>query len=557
MDISVSSLWGVLGIGALCFMQAGFAFLEKGFARSKNAGSAMIKHLVCFAIGSLTFILFGFGFMGPNGNAFIGRPDPFLQLNYTGGLPLYLQVCLLAFFCSTILAIVSGAIAERGAFIPFCLFSIVLCGFIFPVAAHWAQPGGWLYLLGFHDQGGALLNLTGGAAALAAAKMVGPRAEKYGPNKKPRAILGASVSSSALGVFIIAACWVVFTTVLSVLRAGQATEVLSKIMMNNVVALLVATISAFIVTHIRYGASDVTITFNGVLGGLAAVSAGSDIISPFGAAVIALVAVLVMIVGLDFVEGFLRIDDPVGSISVHGSCAIVGTVLTGFFGTGAEPYFLGVQALGTAAIFGWTLLLSLAFLFIIGRLVPLRVAPQAEQEGLDLSEHGLIGQCNLMPYAADNYLAYSSAEEAVPEAAFPIPGGPEKPAAPAPAAAERSALKITTVAIVTRPEKFEALKQAMYAIGITGMTVYNVMGCGIQKGASELYRGTPVEINVRPKIKVEIVVCKVPVRTVIETAKRVLGTGHIGDGKIFQYDTENVIKIRTGEEAYDALQDVE
>lgn len=560
MDISITSLWGILGISAMFFMQAGFAFLEKGFSRSKNAGSAMIKHLVWFAIGSLTFLIIGYGFMNSGRSTLIGIPDSFLESSNSGDFSLYLQVCLLALFSATILSILSSAIAERGSFIPFCIFSVLLCGFIFPVALHWTQPGGWLYLLGFHDQGGALLHLSGGTVALVAAKMVGARSGKYGANKKPNAILGSSISSSALGVSIIAFCWIQFVTVLSVFRSGQVTETLVRIIMNNVVALLVAIVASFIITHIRYGISDITITLNGVLCGLVAVSAGNDIISPLGAGIISLLAVFVMILSLSFVEETLRIDDPSGSISVHWVGCIVGTILTGFFGTDASPSFLGIQALGCAVITGWVLISSAVFLFIIGKILPLRVSQQAEHNGLDLSEHGLISQNSMMLGDIDNSIYYSSEEHesisttALTEQKVSVGADTALASTSAPGV---DTPKLTTIAIVTRPEKFEVLKQAMYDIGITGMTVYNVMGCGIQKGASKLYRGLPVEINVRPKIKVEIVICKVPVRSVIETAKKVLGTGNIGDGKIFQYATENVIKIRTGEEAYDALQDIE
>ena len=565
---AVNTIWVLLGAALVFFMQAGFAMCEAGFTRAKNTGNILMKNLMDFCIGTPLYWLFGYGIMFGAGTALFGWIDPFIMKDYShilpAGVPLWAYAIFQTVFCATSATIVSGAMAERTKFSAYCIYSAAISLFIYPVSGHWIWGGGWLAEMGFHDfAGSTAVHMVGGVCALIGAKILGPRAGKYGKDGKPRAILGHNLSIAALGVFILWFCWFGFNGASTV---GMDSDGLigsaSLVFFNTNLAAAVATLTTMIFTWIRYGKPDVSMTFNAALAGLVGITAGCDAVNPFGAALIGLACGFVIVLAVEFFDKIAKIDDPVGAISVHGVCGSLGTVLTGLFATGGTTMkgvfygggfrFLGIQALGVLATAAWTGLMITAVFLLIRKTIGLRADAADEIMGLDRSEHGL-----LTAYAG---FAVS------PEEGFEAPAEASVPAAPArvsvPAAAKKPEREAgvpvyTRVQIICRPASLESLKKAMNGIGITGMTVTNVMGYGMQKGKPEYYRGTPVEVTLLPKVQVDIVVSKVPVSQVIETARGVLYTGHIGDGKIFVQDVENVVRVRTGEEGYDALQSEE
>jgi Amt family ammonium transporter len=563
---AVNTIWVLLGAALVFFMQAGFAMCEAGFTRAKNTGNILMKNLMDFCIGTPLYWLFGFGIMFGAGTAAFGWIDPFILKDYAGvlpeGVPKWAYAIFQTVFCATSATIVSGAMAERTKFSAYCVYSAAISLLIYPVSGHWIWGGGWLADMGFHDfAGSTAVHMVGGVCALIGAKMLGPRIGKYGKDGKPKAILGHNLSIAALGVFILWFCWFGFNGASTV---GMDSDALitsaGLVFFNTNLAAALATLVTMVFTWIRYGKPDVSMTFNAALAGLVGITAGCDAVDPFGAAVIGVVCGLVMSLSIGFFDRVAKIDDPVGAISVHGVCGALGTLLTGFFATGVSTekgvlygggfHFLGVQALGVVSVIAWTgIVITLVFL-LIKKTIGLRADTADEALGLDRSEHGLTTAYAGFAILPDGSLAEepSPLPEAVPAAA----------AAPAPRAAKEKAPDApvyTRVQILCRPGSLESLKAAMNRIGSTGMTVTNVMGYGAQKGKPEYYRGTPVETTLLPKVQVDIVVSKVPVREVIDTARSVLHTGHIGDGKIFVQDVENVVRVRTGEEGYDALQD--
>ncbi len=559
-----NTIWVLLGAALVFFMQAGFAMCEAGFTRAKNTGNILMKNLMDFCIGTPLYWLFGFGIMFGAGTALFGRIDLFIRGEYgsvlPAGVPLWAYAIFQTVFCATSATIVSGAMAERTRFSAYCLYSAAISLFIYPVSGHWIWGGGWLAQLGFHDfAGSCAVHMLGGVCALCGAKILGPRLGKYGRDGKPRAIPGHNLSLAALGVFILWFCWFGFNGASTVgMDSDGLIETAGLVFFNTNLAAALATLTAMIITWLRYGKPDVSMTFNAALAGLVGITAGCDAVSPFGAAVIGIVSGAAVILGVEFFDRKAKIDDPVGAISVHGVCGCLGTVLTGLFATGRSTAkgvfygggfgFFGVQCLGVLCTAAWAAAaVSLVFL-LINKTVGLRADADDEVMGLDRSEHGLITA----------YSGFAVMPEGSPEEAAPVPAAPEAvQEAPAPRKkAEKAPGEpvFTRVQIICRPASLESLKAAMNGIGITGMTVSNVMGYGAQKGKPEYYRGTPVEVTLLPKVQVDIVVSKVPVRQVIETARGVLHTGHIGDGKIFVQEVDNVVRIRTGEEGYDALQ---
>lgn len=578
---AVDTIWILLGAALVFFMQAGFAMVETGFTRAKNAGNIIMKNLMDFAIGTPTYWLVGFGIMfGPSVAGLFGVPgfdDMFVMPS--GGFD-FATLIFQTVFCATAATIVSGAMAERTKFSSYCLYSFLISLIVYPVSGHWIWGGGWLSQLGFHDfAGSTAVHMVGGVAALVGAAILGPRLGKYDKNGKPKAIPGHSLTLGALGVFILWFCWFGFNGGSSVsmtnltpvegasniFEAVNTTGWTASIFVTTNLAAAVATVATMLITWIRYKKPDVSMTLNGSLAGLVAITAGCDTVDPMGAAIIGLIAAFVVVFGIEFVDKKLHIDDPVGAVGVHGMCGAVGTLLVGLFSTGYSTEtaglfygggftLLGVQALGVAAVIAWVAVTMTIVFFAIKHTVGLRVSAEEEIAGLDSTEHGLVSSyADFMP-AADLTVpspAVKMAQDPVPvEQAVPV----ELRSAPE-GTASASDVKLTKIAIVAKQSMFEALKEAMNNIGVTGMTVTNVLGCGVQKGAPEYYRGVEVDMHLLPKIKVEIVVCKVPVKTVIEAAKKALYTGHIGDGKIFVYDVEDVIKVRTGETGFDALQD--
>lgn len=573
----VNTMWVLIAAALVFLMQAGFAMVETGFTRAKNAGNIIMKNLMDFAIGTPLYWLVGFGIMFGTQSAVFGGIDFFTTGDYSAILPdgvsFYSYFIFQTVFCATAATIVSGAMAERTKFVSYCIYSAVISLIIYPVSGHWIWGGGWLAQLGFHDfAGSTAVHMVGGISALIGAAILGPRIGKYGKDGKPRAIPGHSITLGALGVFILWFCWFGFNGGSTVSMTGGSAALAGKIFFNTNLAAAVATVAVMFITWIRYKKPDVSMTLNGSLAGLVAITAGCDVVNPWAAAVIGLIAGFAVVFGIEFVDKVLKVDDPVGAVGVHMVNGALGTILTGVFVSNesleamgmSRLHFLGVQLLGVLATAAWVGVTITIVFFVIKKTVGLRVTAEEEITGLDLPEHGLVSAyADFMPAlprtdAADMGMSIPSAAPAAAcsdtvstDEAIPV----ELRQAPTQTVA--SDVKLTKIDILFKQERFEALKNAMKEIGITGMTVTHVLGCGVQKGKPEYYRGVRQEIELLPKVQMEIVVSKVPVRTVIDKAKEVLYTGHIGDGKIFVYNVENVVKVRTGEEGYAALQDVE
>ena len=569
---AVNTIWVLVGAALVFFMQAGFSMCEAGFTRAKNTGNILMKNLMDFCIGTPCFWLIGFGIMFGSGSALFGWIDPLIMKDYShilpAGVPLWAYAIFQTVFCATSATIVSGAMAERTKFSAYCIYSAAISLFIYPVSGHWIWGGGWLSKLGFHDfAGSTAVHMVGGICALIGAAILGPRIGKYDKKGKPRAILGHNLTFAALGVFILWFCWFGFNGASTV---GMDTDELmisaGRIFFNTNLAAAVACCVTLIFTWIRYKKPDVSMTYNAALAGLVGITAGCDAVDPLGAAIMGVVFGIVIVLSVEFFDKVAKIDDPVGAISVHCVCGALGTILTGFFATGVSTekgvfygggfHFLGVQTLGVVSVAAYVSVIITIVFLIIKHTIGLRASAEDEIAGLDISEHGL-----LTAYAGFAMLPDTLTEdgEDVTAVTGDIPVAEAIPVKKVPSFEEIDGKtpKFTKIEIICKEYKFEALKKALLELGITGMTLSHVLGCGIQKGKPEYYRGVEVEATLLPKIQLDIVVSKIPVRSVIETAKKVLYTGHIGDGKIFVYDVENVVKVRTGEEGYDALQDIE
>lgn len=567
MFSGVNTMWVLVGSALVFFMQAGFSMCEAGFTRAKNTGNILMKNLMDFCIGTPCFWLIGFGLMFGAGGALIGWIDPGIARDYShllpAGVPLWGFAIFQTVFCATSATIVSGAMAERTKFSAYCIYSACISIFIYPISGHWIWGGGWLSQLGFHDfAGSTAVHMVGGICALIGAKMLGPRLGKYGKDGKPHAILGHNLTFAALGVFILWFCWFGFNGASTVaMDTDAAIESASLIFFNTNLSAAVACCATLVFTWIRYGKPDVSMTYNAALAGLVGVTAGCDAVSPLGAAIMGAVFGIVIVLAVEFFDKVAKIDDPVGAISVHGVCGALGTVMTGLFATGVSTekglfygggfHLLGTQLLGVLSVAAYVAVVITVVFAIIKKTIGLRVDAEEEIAGLDVTEHGL-----LSAYAGFSMLPEPIADVTATAVEGDTPVAEAVPVKKMPTFSD-DRRKLTKVEIICKESRLEALKNAMTAIGITGMTVSHVMGCGAQKGKPEYYRGIPVEATLLPKVQVDIVVSKVPVRSVIDTAKKVLYTGHIGDGKIFVYDVENAIKVRTGEEGYAALQDVE
>ena len=569
----VWNVWYLIGAALVFLMQAGFAMVEAGFTRAKNTGNIIMKNLMDFCIGTVVFILIGFSLlMGEDLLGFIGKPGFDLFTAYDNFD--FSSFVFNLVFCATTATIVSGAMAERTKFLSYCIYSAVISALIYPIEAHWIWGGGWLAQLGFHDfAGSCAIHMVGGISALIGAKMLGPRIGKFnhdasGKVIKVNAFPGHSIALGALGVFILWLGWYGFNG-----AAATSVEQLGSIFLTTTVAPAVATVVCMIFTWIKYGKPDVSMCLNASLAGLVAITAPCDVTDCFGACVIGAVGGLLVVFGVWLLDNKLHIDDPVGAVAVHCMNGIWGTLAVGLFATDTAPGYaianasgktltglfygggfelMGLQLLGFASVAAWTVVTITITFLVIKAAVGLRVSREEELIGLDATEHGL-------PSA---YAGFAMLPDMVSEDPAPVVVSGDVPVAEAIPVKkvptfDEGTPKLTKVEIICKEARLESLKDAMMGIGITGMTVSHVMGCGVQKGTPEYYRGVPVEASLLPKVQVDMVISKVPVRTVIETAKKVLYTGHIGDGKIFVYDVENVVKVRTGEEGYDALQDVE
>ena len=569
MFTSVDVLWTLWGAAMVFFMQAGFSLCEAGLTRAKNTGNILMKNLMDFCIGTPIYWLVGFGIMFGGSGALIGGFDPLIRGDYDfGSLPVWCYVIFQTVFCATSATIVSGSMAERTNFKAYCVYSALISLIVYPISGHWIWGGGWLADLGFHDfAGSTAVHMVGGIAAAVGAAILGPRIGKYGKDGKPRAIPGHNLTALSLGVFILWFCWFGFNGASTVsLSTDAAMETASLVFMNTNMSAAVATCTVMIFSWLRYKKPDVSMTFNGSLAGLVAITAGCDTVSPVGAFFIGLGAGILVLLAVEFFDKVARIDDPVGAISVHGVCGAFGTICVGLFSTeyglfyGGGVHALLVQLLGVASVAVWVLVTMFIIFKVIDKVIGLRVPAEVEIDGLDMHEHGLASA-----YSGFAITDVSAAME-VNENTDLGEGDYEK----ATDRQKEAAVKVVRtelaqpadtgmwkVSIIARLSRFDELKQAMNHLGITGMTVTQVMGCGIQKGAGEFYRGVEMDATLLPKIKVEIVVSAIPVDAVIETAKKALYTGHVGDGKIFVYPVSRVVKVRTGEENYDALQDVE
>lgn len=563
----LDTIWVLLGTASVFFMQAGFAMVETGFTRAKNAGNIIMKNLLNFALVSLAYWFVGFSLMfGKDSGGLIGSISLLASgdlLSIPGNLSRFTFVLFQTVFAATAATIVSGAMAERTRFGSYCIYSIVMTIVIYPITGHWIWGGGWLSALGFHDfAGSTAVHLVGGMAALVGAKALGSRIGKYDQNGKPQAILAHSLTLGALGVFILWFGWFGYNAA-ALWGFGGKTEGIGDLLMVTNLAAATSTVAVMAITWIRYGKPDVSLTLNGALAGLVAITAGCDRVDNTGAFLIGLIAAFAVVFGIETLDRRFKVDDPVGAVAVHGLCGALGTILVGMFATNGGLFYgggfrlLGVQALGVVAVAAWVAAATWVLFRILKRTIGLRVPAMEEIRGLDIEEHGLISSyADFMPIINQGELPVGYSTEP------PVLAAPVEKAIPVlvkarPAPDDGAPDKITMVDIVTKQSMFERLKAAMDQIGVTGMTVTQVLGCGMQKGRPEYYRGVEMETTLLPKIEVEVVVCKIPVRTVIEAAKAALYTGHIGDGKIFVYDVENVVKVRTGEEGYDALQDVE
>ncbi len=573
MNGQIFGVWFLIGAALVFWMQAGFAMVEAGFTRAKNTGNIIMKNLMDFCIGTCMFILIGFSLLlGEDFLGFIGKPGFDIFTAY--GEFDWSNFVFNLVFCATTATIVSGAMAERTKFLSYCIYSAVISAVIYPVEAHWIWGGGWLSQMGFHDfAGSCAIHMVGGISALVGAKILGPRLGKFTKDKegnvtKVNAFPGHNLALGALGVFILWLGWYGFNG-----AAAASIEQLGSIFVTTTIAPAVATVVCMIFTWIKYGKPDVSMSLNASLAGLVAITAPCDVTDAFGAIVIGAVAGLLVVFGVWLLDYKLRVDDPVGAVAVHCLNGIWGTIATGLFATTSAPGneelsglfygggfgLLGIQLIGMLAVIAWTVVTITIVFLVIKATVGIRVTEEEEIEGLDSTEHGLTSAYagfSLMDVAGSMIMEenentqlgiseYEAASQAQKDAAVKVVRGAD---------ADSGMYKVVIIAKLSRYDK---LRKAMNAVGVTGMTVTQVMGCGIQKGSGEKYRGVEVDATLLPKVKVEVVVGNLPVDDVIEAAKKALYTGRIGDGKIFVYGVDKIVKIRTGEENFSALQDVE
>ena len=567
----IFGVWFLAGAALVFWMQAGFAMVETGFTRAKNAGNIIMKNLMDFCIGTVVFILIGFGlFLGEDALfGLVGIPNFDIFTNYAtfdwSGFVFNLV------FCATTATIVSGAMAERTKFLSYCIYSGVISAVIYPIEAHWTWGGGWLAQMGFHDFAGSnCIHMVGGISALIGAAILGPRITKV------NAFPGHNIPIGALGVFILWLGWYGFNG-----AAATSLEQLGGIFVTTTIAPAIATVTTMIFTWVKYGKPDVSMCLNASLAGLVAITAPCDTADALGACIIGIVSGLLVVFGVWLLDNVLHVDDPVGAVAVHMMNGIWGTIAVGLFSTSTVPGYsvadasgnvmtglfyggglklLGIQMIGMLATAGWTAVTITITFFAIKKIVGLRASEEEEITGLDVTEHGLVSAYSGFSImdTTDNMMAvnentdlgvaeYDKASETLKEAAVPVVN----------TVAPSYDTGIHKVVIIAKLSRFDTLKKAMNDIGVTGITMIQCMGCGVQKGAGEKYRGVEVDTTLLPKVKVEVVVSTIPVDKVISAAKKALYTGHIGDGKIFVYNVDRVVKIRTGEENFAALADVE
>lgn len=557
---NVFGVWFLIGAALVFFMQCGFAMVESGFTRAKNAGNIIMKNLMDFCIGALMFILIGYGLMfGENYVAgLFGLPTLKLLTDYTSSSADWSNFVFNLVFCATAATIVSGSMAERTKFSSYCIYSAVISAVVYPIEAGWIwNSNSWLAKMGFHDYAGSTaIHMVGGIAALIGAIFLGPRIGKYVVDKKTgkkkaKAIPGHSLTLGALGVFILWFGWYGFNG-----AAAKDVNTLASIFLTTTLAPATATCVTMIFTWIKDGKPDVSMSLNASLAGLVAITAPCDCVDAFGSIIIGAVSGILVVVVVEGLDKKLHIDDPVGAVGVHLANGVWGTIAVGLFsrgydGVGKGLFYgggfkqLGIQLLGFVAVASWAVITMIIVFALIKKTNGLRVTAEEEIKGLDSTEHNL-------PSAYADFVPTSVLISSAP------PAQSVEKAIPVETFTTKTDAVLSKIVMIFNPSKFEELKEAMNDIGITGMTATNVMGCGVQKGHIKKYRGVEIEeMSLLPKMKLEMVVSAIPVKTVVETARKVLYTGNIGDGKIFVYDVEDVMKVRTGEHGYDALQDVE
>lgn len=556
----VYGVWYLVGAALVFFMQCGFAMVETGFTRAKNAGNIIMKNLMDFCIGTPMFLLLGFSLMLSEDYVMglIGVPNLGIFTDYANFD--WSNFVFNLVFCATAATIVSGAMAERTKFSAYCIYSAVISAVIYPIEAGWIwNSQGWLAKLGFHDfAGSCAIHMVGGITAFIGAAMVGPRIGKYVKDKKTgktvaKAIPGHSLTLGALGVFILWFAWYGFNG-----AAAKSVDSLASIFLTTTCAPAISTCVTMLFTWIKNGKPDVSMSLNGSLAGLVAVTAGCDVVDALGSCIIGVVSGIIVVVAVEVIDIKIKVDDPVGAVAVHCCNGIWGTIAVGLFSTQGGLFYgggfrlLGVQLLGIVAVAAWTIVTMTVVFLIIKKTIGLRVSREEEIKGLDATEHNLpSAYADFMPALA---MAGDTAGGAVPVAQPAVPLEKAVPVESYTANTNESG-KLTNVVMIFNPTKLEAVKESMNSIGVTGMTVTNVMGCGVQKGHKKMYRGVEIEeLNLNPKMKLEMAVSKVPVATVIDAARKALYTGNIGDGKIFLYDIEDVVKVRTGETGVAALQ---
>ncbi len=581
VNSSVFGVWFLIGAALVFWMQAGFAMCEAGFTRAKNTGNIIMKNLMDFCIGTVVFILIGFGlFLGEDMVGIIGKPGFDIFTNY--GAFDWSNFVFNLVFCATTATIVSGSMAERTKFLSYCVYSAVISAVIYPVEAHWTWGGGWLSQIGFHDFAGSnCIHMVGGISALIGAAILGPRIGKFekdasGKITKVNAFPGHNLVAASLGVFILWLGWYGFNG-----AACTSIEQLGSVFVTTTIAPALATVTCMIFTWVKYGKPDVSMCLNASLAGLVAITAPCDVTDAFGAIVIGVVAGLLVCFGVWFLDYKLHVDDPVGAVAVHCLNGIWGTVAVGLFATATAPGYsiadangnrllglfygggvklLGIQLVGMLSTAAWTAVTITITFLAIKAIIGLRVSEEEEILGLDSTEHGLASAysgfaimdvSNTLNMSVNENTdlgvsEYEAASEVQRRAAVPVVSAPI-----------HTESGIHKVVILAKLSRYDKIRRALNDLGVTGMTVTQVMGCGVQKGSGEMYRGVEMDATLLPKIKIEVVVSKIPVKDVIEAAKKTLYTGHIGDGKIFVYSLDNVVKIRTGEEGAAALADVE
>ena len=570
-------VWVLVASILVYFMQAGFALCEAGLTRAKNTGNILMKNMMDFCIGSPCFWFIGFGLMFYGRGALIGGLDIMVRGDYSFlglDLPLWVYVLFQTVFCATAATIVSGSMAERTSFKAYCVYSAAVSLLVYPISGHWIWGGGWLSVLGFHDfAGSTCVHMVGGTTACLGAWMLGPRIGKYDKDGKAHAIPGHNLTACALGVFVLWFCWFGFNDGSTLcVSTDEGMTLTGLVCVNTNLAAAVATCSTMIFTWLRYGKPDVSMTFNGALAGLVAITAGCDCVTPVGAFFIGLVAGILVVLSVEFFDNIAKIDDPVGAVSVHMMNGMWGTLAVGLFSNGGDGVGkgllygggftqLGIEALGVVSVFAYVVAIMYVVFKIIDKTIGLRVPVEVEIDGLDIHEHGLASAYSgfaisditetAMEVNENTNLGEDDAEKASPAQLNAAVKVVQRSAEP------HESSGINNVRIIAKLSKFDELKKALNDLGVTGMTVTQVMGCGIQNGTPERYRGVQMDSTLLPKVQVEVVVASIPVDRVIDTAKKALYTGHIGDGKIFVYGVDRVVKVRTGEENFAAMQDVE